>query len=384
MNLLYIFFISMIMQSLFSMDNSVSCTKINKIEHIMPEVTQPCGIGFVRENVIAVYEKSAFTVCNINKKSIIIQRKTENTIHDFAISKQGEKIALYEDTFLTMYNAVTGEQEWQKNIGNVCLKIAFNPQDCTQLISYDSYSDKLTIHFENLRKEENLYETLLYSNGFAHHSNKTEIIYSCFPIGFYVYNYENKEHFFSSVKELQLFAANDNAVGQYYTVDGSCIVLVAQNRINTTIAFIPSVVKSSKAKCIRLSKFYSSMLFHPNNNILFLLDPKNIIECWNYKKQKCIHIIKFENQEDIPLESYLKKRLAVSDDGNILFIALKDKCVKLTIPFEVFCSLTEKENLFFIMSVLKRYNDNGLILINDVIYAIIEKLVMLCKTLPKD
>src|SRR5436190_2026746 len=89
MNKICIFFVSMFAQSLFGMN--IPCTKIEKIE--LPEITQPCGIGFICENVIAVLEEFAFIVCDIDKKNIVIQKKTEDKIHDFAISKQGEKIA---------------------------------------------------------------------------------------------------------------------------------------------------------------------------------------------------------------------------------------------------------------------------------------------------
>ena len=240
---------------------------------------------------------------------------------------------------------------------------------------------KLFIHCKTLASEIKTQNTMLDTHVFAHHPQNTEVFYGCTSQSFYQYNYiiQGEPH----CHDLhQCSESEDYIMGQCYTSDGSYILTVMRAANETIVYRLSAKERDTKWMMWNVGKYYSSILCYPNNRMLFLLDCKNKIECWDYSKSEHIHTIEIANQEDIPSIGYMEKRLAVSHDGRTLFVALKDKCCMIELPFEALCDQQIKENLFVIMSLLKRYEKDDVALIGDAIYAIILKLIMLYKYLP--
>jgi WD40 repeat protein len=377
MKRIYILFMSMIVQLLYGMEKAAptSCTKIENVCNLIPGIKLPIGIGFVKNNVITVLEKNSFIVCDIQTGKNIIQKTTESNICDFAINKPGNKVALAENGCLTVYDGVSGNQEWQKGIQSH-LNVAFNSQDCTQLTSYDKFLDKLIIHCKDSESKIKAKNTILDAHVFAHHPHNAEILYGCTSQSFYQYNYisQGEPHY----HDLQRYSnPTDYIMGQCYTVDGSYILIVMRAPKETIVYRLSAKEKDIKWM-VWNSQYYSSILCHPNNRIFFLLDCKNKIECLNYNKSEHVHTIEIVHQEDIPSNSYMEKRLSVSHDGRKLFVALKDKCCMIELPLEAFYGSEVTAQIIFILLAWQYYNEkNSVDLIKDIRYSIINTLLAL-------
>src|SRR5579863_4755273 len=135
-------------QSLFSMNSELSmnsekwvpCVPVVNVKNIVPGVVAPTGIGCT-QNGIAVLEKDAFTVWNIEKQKNIIKQK--GLIRDFAVNGKGALVALSYGrgiknrygilsgrAYVKMYDACSGEQQWCRETGYLYfLPIAFNHND---------------------------------------------------------------------------------------------------------------------------------------------------------------------------------------------------------------------------------------------------------------
>ena len=156
-------------------------------------------------------------------------------------------------------------------------------------------------------------------------------------------------------------------IGQLYSVDGSCVAVIANDFLQAHITFVCGKDK----KFCELSTLCVAMAFHPNNKLFFLLDEHNTIHCFDYKTKECIHTIHCKDQEKIPVRQ-LEKRLAISKSGKNMYAALFNKVVKIPLCFKIFFGENEKAELFAMSGLLQlyEYEKDGMILPYDVIQVI--------------
>jgi|GEM_PF-2038697 len=357
----------------------IPCTKMENLENIIPDIAFPQAIHVVRKNVVAAFgkdneHKERFIVRDLEApKNIISSLRTG--LQSIAVHKSGNYVALSQTKLITVFDTVKSKEEWFYE-GN-CSLIAFYSTDKPQVVFYDRSRENLIIYSPLYKRKIavpiNVMPTCC---PFAHHPTKKEFAHNG-DSALTIYDYdENKQ-----VRLEQSFKPA-LVLGQYYNRDGLCVATMV-NDVNESIIVLSS--SNGLEYIYPKEKVYLSMLFHSNNKILLLLNGQmDHIECWDYKNKKCIHTIIFfgDNSSFRISHNQLQNRLAISHDGRELFVALRDKCVRILLTFQMLCSEEEKKQLSFKLLLLmdKCSNENNKdipVLNKDIIYVIMQKLLNL-------
>lgn len=352
----------------------------------IPGITAPRGVVFCGNKRVAIIEPETFTVFNTQEQENIIKKNQTQTfdggaMFDLATSKDG-KVALFSDCRLTVYDGSTGKQEWQKYVPyGYPHPIAFNFQDSSQVLLYIKNHDLLHIYSNNANKTHRTKTPPLGANcSFAHHPKTTKIIYGVSKLGACCFT--DYEKFINSIDSREaLVCPNSYIVGQEYSCDGSYFSVVARAATHTRIIFVPE--SNGQTGWIEVQKPIVAIAFHPNNKIVIFLDENNNVKCWDFFVKQYAHLTCFSDEEPIPLQDRLEKRLTISPNGKHLCVAFKNKCSIMRLPFDVVYGLVIKEQLFSVVSLLKSYDikscdesaENNIIsLPQDVIFLIAKKL----------
>jgi hypothetical protein len=360
--------------------------KLEYVKNIIPADTiRSKGIFCVNQDVFVVFGPTACMFFNVLTRKCIKEYNNEN-IYDCVLNKDKTKVAISSKGLLTVCNALTGEQEWQKKIqSSGFLPIAFH-QDCSQILTYNRGQKILSIHSEKDVKSTWLRDTSLGSNDlFDHHPTKQEIAFAGTREGFWVLNYN--DFIIRHVKH-RLFYENIWVKGQCYNPYAKqCIALVGIDSQNTEICFAQNISdteicfgQNNTYNYIVLGKKCISLLFHPGNKLVFLLSTDNSLECWNFREKEHIYTIKFAHQKPLGpsrFESSFKKRLAWSYNNKKLFIALKESCIILPVSLGIMYRSDVKEKGIEVVKVLTAYNNEDFVLIHDIIYKIVKNLMKL-------
>src|SRR5581483_6743116 len=354
MKILYICALSMVVQSLFCMDEKIVPVGNVPVEHKFPGIAHLRDIGFVRENVIAVLGKAyhpvdeyVFVVRDIKNKNTIIEKR-DKYMCSFAIQPNGKHIALKQsrkqNSLLTVFDAVNGEQVWDHQINYKGGSIVFCPEDFLRVALYEHMSDTLILYSQSGKQEIKIPITLMFNAClFAHHPTKKEISVNS-EGGYSICSYDDKGCKAEKIKSNNTIVAGTSFVtGQSYNIDGSCIAMMTHDGGRYSIA----LVYENEVSYLNLENGRTclSMLFHPNNKILLLLNTnQNFIECWDYKKIKCTMTIPLDYSLYLSF-GCLEKRLAVSGDGKKLFVASSNKCIEVALSDDVLYGIQDAQSL---------------------------------------
>lgn len=329
------------------------------MEEVNLGIKRLTAIGFVRKDVIAALGedkecRAQFVVRDIKKQKDIIQVNYTPQIcqfYDFAIHKSRKYVALSQKGLLTVFDALSGKKEWHYECD--WPQIAFCPVDDPKVAFHDTFKNKLIIYSN--QNEQEIFDfsvEMLNCCPFVHHPVKKEIILNVVD-GYSIYDYDKCTE---TRLNRDVFNSTFTIMGMCCNGDGSCIAMMA----NDTSQNIVALVGSDDLQYLYPNEIiYKTMLFHPNNKILFLLSSsRDRIESWDCKNKKCNHVISFKNDGLLLQPSNVfRKALAISDDGRELFIAMINKCIKIPVTLEMLYGTKGTTRLLCSLWAIKQIKD---------------------------
>lgn len=96
------------------------------------------------------------------------------------------------------------------------------------------------------------------------------------------------------------------------------------------------------------------LLFHPNSSVLAIVTLKNNLQYWDVGKKELIHETALESDKN----GYKLSYLSFSPSGTKLMFTRCGKCIILPVPFKVLFECDTKEQLLYLLFLLKNIDHN--------------------------
>jgi WD40 repeat protein len=307
--------------------------------------TNPRQALYLTNNRVAISGEKGCSIIDPTTDTLIKQISYISYPH-IALHPNATKIALAYPEKVTIYNAQTGEQEWNiKNplLSTTIISSIFSPLEDSILINYPHNT---TCHTRYNHK-------YLFFAAEHHHPNRPIIAFH--PTKSLMCIADNPGDMTIIYQktcniESRLFS---NASHEFceYSPNGSLIAL--GNKKSMYILDPESTDPQTPLK-IKKGERVSCIKFHPNSAVLATLSNiRSIVRYWDVVTQQLIVSM-------APLSAYCsdffnKNTLSFSPDGKNLLVTVSDKCFVTPVPFEIIYQSDAKKRAPFAYWLLKNY-----------------------------
>lgn len=320
-------------------------------------INKPSCVKFLPNNTVFINGSHGFILYNHETKKELIRQFRDYGFLDVATNTNKTKIAISADKKLIVYDAKTGNVEWQTDTNYLYFPITFNRHNENELISHVTSTPKIIFTSPTSCLEHTVPSTK--SGPISTYPKYSEIIYPS-EYSFTIFDCHDRL--------IKVKINGDFFLGAECSYDGKFIAANYKNdgcylfngnytdEINIRSPLI-KLCSTSKQKWSQAH--YGAMAFHPNNT-LALLSHNNILEFWHCDTSTLLKEIDLNYFDTLHINGTMQKRLDICPNGSHIIVALHNKCLILPIPFEALYPPGTTERLFTLYCLLRNYTDHDL------------------------
>lgn len=327
-------------------------------------VKNPQYVEFLTNEHVAIQDDNGCNIFDIATNTNIKQISDKRDAH-LAVHPNKKKLALSLDTTITIHDVTTNRYEYITH-DKVIISSAFSSSDETiflhphytfqQLIKHN-YSNSTTSIFLQYPPEE-------CCRAIACHPKKNELCIACDIGEITTYNQDTCAEI-QTIKNINGYSRIPQRFCQYspnglFIVSGGSMSLNIINTQSYTHRSFPS-------------SLYHTVIFHPNSAVLTAVMDGHF--CIHYYDIKTLELIAYIPElSQFHKDFTTSKKISFSLDGTQLMIALSDKCVILSVPFEVIYQTDTKQRLPYLLFLLKNLplNQHNKDIIPHLMYTLLE------------
>lgn len=328
---------------------AATCIAMETKPHILAEITcikKPQRALFLTNDRVVINGRNGCSIINVITNEEIIKIIDTEAYH-IDVHPNKKKLAVSHNKTITIYDAETGIPEWTNTDlqSPSILSSIFNPLKSTILLRHTHRNEVFPgiskyNYITNKKSVIGYDDQRSTSPSLSFHPTKKEFCLAYNP-GMIMILHSKKEPFLYDIS-----TRPDHRFCNY-SPDGSLLAIGNSHSLNIFTVHADHYQREQLEE--KKEYDYSEIAFHPNSSVLATLSGSgNKLRYWDSHTGQLITKIK--------LYPFATMSLSFSPDGQKLIIALSNKCIIVSTPFEVMYQLDTKQRFPYLLFLLKNLN----------------------------